>query len=119
MKIKAENAPYYVRHIQILAQLAGQDAPYQHDLYKKLARLEQQANHICTMECNGDIDPELSESKLDKIEQKVKELLPNVKTFFINGDPRGYSLKIKEQEARELGMHQDWGGYGILSPDFN
>jgi hypothetical protein len=53
---------------------------------------------------------------LENIEKAVKKLLPGVEGFFINGDPRGYSLKIKEKIYPEL--HQDWGGYGILAPEF-
>lgn len=43
--------------------------------------------------------------------------------FFVNGDPRGYALKIDNAtlEGRALiaavGLHTDWGGYGILSPE--
>jgi hypothetical protein len=40
--------------------------------------------------------------------------------MFINRDPRGYSLKIDDEYCREhkLNIHQDWGGYGIIAPDF-
>lgn len=118
MKIKATNAPEFTRHLQILSKLAGLDYPFPFDLFAELSRLERQANRICTDECNGDIDGEAANVKLAKIEKKVMKLLPNVKTLFVNGDPRGYSLKIKESEARELNMHMDWGGYGILAPEF-
>ena len=42
--------------------------------------------------------------------------------FFVNGDPRGYALKIDPENKlgslliRDAGLHTDWGGYGILSP---
>jgi hypothetical protein len=40
---------------------------------------------------------------------------------FLNGDPRGYALKIRDTDvrARKLDIHTDWGGYGIIAPDFN
>ena len=118
MKIEAKNAPQFVRHLGVIAKLAGVDYPYPFDIYAKLSRLEARANRICTHECNGTIDPDKAEKQLDKILEKVKELLPNAKTLFINGDPRGYTLKLKEEEARELGIYQDWGGYGIIAPSF-
>lgn len=117
-KISAHNAPAFCRHLQTLSQLAGIDAPYPFELYATLLRLERKANRLATMDCNGEGNPEEIEKQLKKIENKVRELLPNVKTFFINGDPRGYSLKIGEAEAKELGMWSDWGSYGILAPEF-
>jgi hypothetical protein len=36
--------------------------------------------------------------------------------FFINGDPRGYSLKI-DGAAVPQGLETDWGQYGILAPE--
>lgn len=45
-----------------------------------------------------------------------KALVP----VFLNRDPRGYSLKIPDEyvSEHELDIHRDWGGYGILAPDF-
>lgn len=42
--------------------------------------------------------------------------------FFVNGDPRGASLKVSEEgantlEAQGINMVRDWGRYGILSPE--
>ncbi len=37
---------------------------------------------------------------------------------FVNGDPRGYALKIEDSAARDLDIHRDMGGYGIICPDF-
>ena len=120
MKITAVNAPEFCRHLQTLSALSGDPnaGPYRFDLYSKLKRLEVRANRISTAECNGEILEEIADKKLDAIRKKVAELLPNLTTFFINGDPRGYSLKVKESEAKFLGMYTDWGGYGILAPEF-
>jgi len=40
---------------------------------------------------------------------------------FINGDPRGYALKINDKYVREnqLRIYSDMGGYGIIAPEFN
>jgi|LakMenEpi03Aug12_release.lakeMendotaPanAssembly.Ray.scaffolds.fasta_scaffold129893_1 hypothetical protein len=120
LKITAVNSPQFVKHVTLLGQLSGDKlaGPYRFDLYSKLKRLENQANKICVMDCNGEINEDAADKKLDAIKAKVCALLPELKTVFINGDPRGYSLKIKESEAKEIGIYQDWGGYGILAPEF-
>jgi len=118
MKIAAINAPKFCRHLENLSRLGGLAAPYPFDLYSKLKRLENRANRICTEDCNGDISSEWADVLLSRIEAKVKDLLPLAKTVFINRDPRGYSLKLKEDEASAIGIYQDWGGYGILAPEF-
>jgi len=120
-KINGHNAPAFCRHLQTLSSLAGLDLPYPFDLYNTLLRLERKANRLTTALCNGiesEQEQEKTEQQLDKIENKVRELLPNLKTFFINRDPRGHALKIKEDERLALGMWSDWGGYGILAPEF-
>ena len=40
--------------------------------------------------------------------------------IFLNGDPRGYALKIKDDFIRDnkVNIYKDWGGYGIFAPDF-
>lgn len=120
MKITAINAPAFVKHVQLLGKLSNDEmsGPYRFDLYSKLKRLENRANRICVAECNGYIEESKADAALEKIKKQVCALLPALTTVFINGDPRGYSLKIKESEAKELGMYQDWGGYGILAPEF-
>lgn len=120
MKITAVNSPAFVKHVALLGQLSCDKlaGPYRFDLYSKLKRLENQANKICVLECNGEINEFKADAILSKIKAKVCALLPELKTVFINGDPRGYSLKIKESEAKEIGIYQDWGGYGILAPEF-
>lgn len=40
---------------------------------------------------------------------------------FLNGDARGYALKIHDSYVKEhnLKIHTDWGGYGIIAPDLS
>jgi hypothetical protein len=119
--IKQHNAPAFCRHLQTLSQLAGLDYSYPFDLFNTLVKLERKANRLTTALCNPIEDEsqyEKIEKQLDKIENKVRELLPNAKTFFINRDPRGHALKIKEDERLSLSMWSDFGGYGILAPEF-
>jgi len=95
-------------------------------LCKKLHSLENKAHRLCEIECNTGEDKDV---ELSAILTKVKKVLfPDTfnsdaelyKSVFINGDPRGYTLKIKSEyaKANNLSIEQDWGGYGIIAPDF-
>jgi hypothetical protein len=112
-------------------------------LCKKLFRLERQAHHATTCLCNtntldrleltrdeersGRYPKQATEEEQDiffeKILAKVDKLL-NFKAqgipVFINHDPRGYALKIKSEYVKEhnLRIEQDWGGFGIIAPEF-
>jgi hypothetical protein len=117
-KIKAVSAPAFVNHLKLIGKLSTDPncPPYPFDILGELYKLEKRAGKIALDICNGKTHSK-QEKQLEKILLRVNELL-KVKTAFINTDPRGYALKIKESEARELGMYQDWGGYGILAPEF-
>lgn len=121
-KITAHNAPAFCRHLTTLNSLSADPngGPYRFDLYQQLKRLENKANRICTAYCNGDGDEAKQDKQLEAIKTKVLQLLPNLPadTFFINRDPRGYSLKVREGKAKELDLYRDWGSYGILAPEF-
>lgn len=56
-------------------------------------------------------------NKVDKILNFKKQNIP----VFINHDPRGYALKIKSEyvQANQVDIYRDFGGYGILSPEFD
>lgn len=119
-KINSTNAVQFVKHLDVISYLSGGLVPYPFDIVNKLRKLESKANRISTQECNGDISPDKAEKQLNKIKQDVLNLLPVLpeSLLFVNGDSRGYSLKIKESFAKEIGIYTDWGGYGILSPEF-
>jgi hypothetical protein len=118
-KIKAINALSYVRQLQAINKmLKDSPGPYPFSVLSDLFRLEQRAHRITTRQCNGDNTPK-DDKELKNIENKVRGLFKPkfAKSFFINGDPRGHALKIKETEARKVGLYLDWGGYGILAPE--
>lgn len=119
-KIKAVNAPQFVKHLSVISYLSGGLVPYPYDVLEQLNKLEKRANRICTLDCNGEIESEKADKQLQAIKDKVLKLLPVLpkSEFFINGDPRGYSLKIRESFAKEIGIYQDWGSNGILAPEF-
>jgi hypothetical protein len=96
-------------------------------LSKKLFSLENKAHRLALDYCNGtyhgtDYDGETDEKV---ILDKVNALLVNIQKehvpVFLNYDARGYALKIRSEyvQAHNLEIYKDWGGYGILAPDFN
>lgn len=84
-------------------------------LCKKLRRIESEAERRAVDNCNGVISCEQWEIISDKLAARANELLKTDR-IWVNGDPRGYALKIDLKEGETL--HRDWGGYGIIAPDF-
>lgn len=85
--------------------------------YNQLKHLEKYAHQLALDKCNIPMEEEEIERREQHINDRMVELfgfLP--KGFLINGDPRGYALKI-ESENKPKEMYNDWGGYGILAPD--
>lgn len=96
------------------------------ELYKKLHRIESYAHRLAEDSCNW---LSMESPEFDNREKDIIKRLRNVLnlctleefSIFINFDPRGYALKIKDDYVREhnLNIETDWGGYGILAPDFS
>ena len=89
-------------------------------LCKRLRRIEAQASQGAVDYCNGLMDCDGWERFTDTILDNLSEILqPEGVPIFVNGDPRGYALKIRDEWMREHrpALHTDWGGYGILAPD--
>jgi hypothetical protein len=89
-------------------------------LCKRLFRLETKAHKLAEDFCNGVIDQLEWDKKADQILTKVETILNNKKVLFLNGDARGYALKIDDEYLKNnnFNIHRDWGGYGIIAPDF-
>ena len=92
-------------------------------LARKLRKIDAEAHKFAEDCCNGvlDLTDEQHNKKTSEILDKVDFLLNFRKQnipVFINGDPRGYSLKIGDSWARDKEIHHDWGGYGIIAPNF-
>ena len=89
-------------------------------LCKRLFRLENKAHKLAVDFCNGVIDQLEWDKKADQILTKVETILNNKKVLFLNGDARGYALKIDDEYLKNnnFNIHRDWGGYGIIAPDF-
>ncbi len=105
-------------------------------LCKKLRTLEKKANKIAMDYCNGEggVTTDNVDNKISPIMKKVYLILNNgvynddrphkrgVPVFF-NNDARGYQLKINDSYVNLLKLagkdiYTDWGGYGIIAPDF-
>lgn len=93
-------------------------------LCKKLRVLEIKMHRVAEQWCNGEISNETAEEKhtqaLELLDKLLRFRRKGVRVI-INGDPRGYALKIDDQSMQEknLNLYRDWGGYGILAPEFD
>lgn len=120
MKIKAENAIAFVDHLdalQVLQVPMNNKQPTGLELYKKLRRLELKTNRFNENVCNGTTDS-LQEARFyTGVEKSLVKLGFDLEHVFVNGDPRGCALKVREEKVPS-GMLKDWGGYGILAPEF-
>jgi hypothetical protein len=93
---------------------------------KMLHRFEFKAHQLATDYCNGErgIDSETWEPAADKIldalDKKINFRAQSIPVI-LNGDARGYALKIDDDytRANNLEIHRDWGGFGILAPEFD
>lgn len=101
---------------QLLAIFPGAKDQEPLSLCRKVRRLEQQANSRAVAYCNGDIETANWETISQKIARRANDLLGTDRVW-VNGDPRGYALKIDLRPGEAL--HRDWGGYGIIAPDLS
>jgi hypothetical protein len=91
-------------------------------LADKVRLLEREAHGLAERYCNGRTEEKYYDSQSKSILTRLNKLLhfreKNIPVF-VNGDPRGYALKIDSDYVREheLPIHRYWGGYGILYPD--
>ena len=90
-------------------------------LCKKLRRLEVEASRKMIDYCNGAIDGDEIDAYQDKLVPRILKVIgkDNLDMLKINRDPRGYTLKLTTKAIHGASIHKDWGGYGILAPDFN
>jgi len=111
-------------------------------LCKKLRQLEVKAHHATTCLCNtntldrleltreeertGLYPKQATEDEQDAFFGAILNKVDKILNFrakhipvFINHDPRGYALKVKDCRENNLKIYQDWGGYGILAPEFD
>ena len=107
------------------------------ELCKKLHRIERKAHYATTCLCNtntlhlmelnkctGYDVKQATEAEQDIFFEGIKKQLIKIlgkeaeKACFINFDPRGYALKLKSEFCEGKKIYKDFGGYGIIAPDF-
>lgn len=88
-------------------------------LVKELQTLERRAHRYTENYCNGIVDEKASERIEDSIYKQLSAFGISRDKVFINGDCRGYALKIREEYSKTFDGDKDWGGYGILGPKFS
>jgi len=97
-------------------------------LYKKLHRIQARVQTRNERRCGDgrtfhetDQDHAAFERRtLDSINRLIDFRGAGVPVI-LNTDPRGYALKVRESYMRdhpECSLPKDWGGYGLLVPDF-
>lgn len=114
-----------VRHVDVLAEIFPVMRLDRANAWEKLKRLERRAARHALRGCNG---PEWPEGEQERDEARILAAVDKVTGYkaagvpvFLNGDPRGYSLKIDDKWTHAKGyegLHTDFGGYGILAPEF-
>jgi len=89
-------------------------------LSKSIFSLENKAHKIMTDWCNGDITEKQQDALINEISKKLAKIIgaENMSKVFFNGDCRGYTLKLTEKASEAAIIHKDWGGFGIIAPDF-
>lgn len=113
-----------------LARYLGVASPDGKKISVALWKIEHDASNAACAQCNGEAvngQPFRSEEDWEAFKASIRErvALALGKTpppgFFVNGDPRGHALKIDNNKPegqaliKAVGLHTDWGGYGILS----
>lgn len=91
-----------------------------------LFKVERYTSHAAVRYCNGEISTERWEYDCGQARQAVESILgTRPPGFFVNGDPRGYALKIDNETPEgqlliaTVGLQRDLGGFGLLSPQIN
>lgn len=112
--------------LQSLYEVCGGGTMTGKKLSLKLLQFENWAHQITTNQCNGTGNEAEQEKELEFIETSVNAYFNyKLQGFFINGDARGYALKIKDEFFKpgaiyeSIPLHKDFGGYGILAPEIN
>ena len=107
------------KHVDALASMhVDADANGQR-MYRALRRLEERAGRAAEDACNTPGGSKAWPRIHDRIVRGVRRVFGGAlpEGFFLNADPRGYALKIDNEEATiPAGMVTDWGGYGCLAP---
>ncbi len=123
MKTNYYTAQNIVRHVDALAAMFPAIAEDKQGAWVRLQKLEKQGASLAVRDCNGWIN---NQEKVDRLRENLLARVDALLGFkvlgvpvILNGDPRGYALKVDfEKMERPQGFYTDFGGYGILAPEF-
>lgn len=109
-----------------LARYLGVASPDGKKISVALWNAEREATRDSVYRCNGNLSEEQWDVTVNIASERVKVVFGKLPPgFFVNGDPRGYALKINNDKPEghalieAVKLHTDWGGYGILSPEID
>lgn len=105
---------------KLLGEMFGCNYPNPYATFEILVKAEREARRRTTLECNQSFSEEESDKWYENFVRRLTKKLGVEKMpegFFINYDPRGHALKMKEGTFPE-GFWRDFGGYGVLVPEF-
>lgn len=116
----AIEAKHHAAHMAELKKLG-----YTRDTIRPLRLIEAEAHRAAEDACNGDITDTAYEALTARLSNRVAVLFGGAlpRGFFINGDPRGYALKLDDEKYKDVPYddkpihYTDMGGYMILAPD--
>lgn len=118
MKVSEHTIAARNRHHKALEAICPKNVPGL-TLWKRLRRLENEANHWATCLNNGRITRGAWNEFVPYITERVATVLGCYPAgLFVNDDCRGYALKLKPGSV-QADLHTDWGGYQILAPEID
>lgn len=88
-------------------------------LVMMLQSIERRAHKVAERYCNGEMKEESRDRSDERCLEQLRVIGLDTSKVFINGDPRGYALKIREEFSKDFDGVKDWGGYGIIAPEFH
>lgn len=83
-------------------------------LCRKLRRIERRAHKAAEAACNHQAGADAWPRERARAREAANALLGTYRVW-VNGDPRGYALKVDLRDGEAL--CSDWGGNGIIAPD--
>lgn len=109
------------RHMDKLSKILG--VTITEDKMLALAEIELEGHRFAEKCCNGELTDDEYCKLLGQAASRAYELLTNGEynsAVMFNGDPRGHFLKLEYKFLieKESKLTTDWGGYGIIVPDF-
>ena len=119
--MKTTKANQIANHVNNLVARYGSLTVSPETLWRVIRRAECKMNRLAAIDADGRLTVEEWEQAEQVARRCVIRCFANpekiTRELWVNGDPRGYALKLGK-DMRGTGLATDWGGYGILAPEF-